>query len=675
MPSGRFACEARRDVLRAQGGEAMSKTARSRSLLLGATSLALGVVALWIGSSTRTHERDARTSTLRSARSNLGNDEDVTRFVASRSRVDDTLVLDAPPARGETLRVDVVDAGGRPAVGVPIACGIVASSTPDALDELLRASSDARGSAWIELAELTAPLPRPNDRGDGSLRLRAGILAHPVPELVLDSAALDARQVVLRLPDTGSVRLELVDALGHAMPTAGRFAVWARAAGTARDVEPFPRWVAAPRGVATLEHVGLGLELRVAAAPDGDGAPAERICASGPWLPGEVRAISVPLGAQWPTVLVRARDEHGEPLRNELLGVAVEWSRPTSSPAWSTHESEPRPTRTDDEGRVRFPLRGTVAGGYTRRLVLTHPFDDGAGGGVARAAERDLSRDVALGSEVDLGDVELQPLEQEADAVVWVSGIVTDQAGGPVRTATVLVSALRPDGTSVPDAATQVTVEADGRFTVRGAQVAHRLSVRAVAPSFLRSASEDVAPGASGLRLRLRPAARWEGRLRLDVGMPTDSLAIEVITPERRRRTVPMSEHITMEDLEQEWVDVEVHTRTGNWLVARWEQLPTNPAGMPPAARVNELDLRGRLTHLRLRLTDSDGMLLDRVFAHVHPEPWPEAASWIRAGRLELVVPREARRILVRPRGYPSLAIESIDGLQEITCGPRSLDG
>ena len=84
-----------------------------------------------------------------------------------------------------------------------------------------------------------------------------------------------------------------------------------------------------------------------------------------------------------------------------------------------------------------------------------------------------------------------------------------------------------------------------------------------------------------------------------------------------------------------------------------------------------ELDLRGRLTHLRLHLTEPDGTELERVFAHVVPAPWPEGSGWLRAGRLDLVVPREARELLIRPQGYPPRPAELVDGLQELRCGPR----
>ena len=73
--------------------------------------------------------------------------------------------------------------------------------------------------------------------------------------------------------------------------------------------------------------------------------------------------------------------------------------------------------------------------------------------------------------------------------------------------------------------------------------------------------------------------------------------------------------------------------------------------------------MRGRLTHLHLRLVEPDGTALDRVFAHVEPEPLSEGGAWIRAGRLDLVVPRDTRTITIRPRGYPPIAAQLLDGV------------
>jgi hypothetical protein len=424
--------------------------------------------------------------------------------------------------------------------------------------------------------------------------------------------------------------------------------------------------------VALLEHVGIGLELRVAAALEGDEARTERVVASGPRSAGEERTISVPLGAPWPTVLVRALDEHGNVLRRELLGAEVKWGRPDPSPPWCRGGDQTRRVQTDDEGRLRLPLRGTAAGGFTRRLVLTH--GDASEGGVLRAAERDLSWPAAAGDEIDLGDVELRPLVR-SDAVVWASGTVTDDAGTPVQSATVLVSAVDADGKLLPDRAAKVTVEADGRFVATGPPVEHRLSVSAVAPGFLRSKADVVVAGESGLRIRMQAAARWAGRLLLDADIPPESLVVEVVQSDKRQRSIPASERVTVDGLEQGRVDVEVRTRAGEWLLERWELLPTFPPGVPSEEPVNELDLRGRLTRLRLRLVEPDGAALDRVFAQVHPEPWPEGGVWIRGGRLDLVVPSDARTIAVRPRGYPPVAAGVIDGIQELTCGPRLAGG
>jgi hypothetical protein len=241
----------------------------------------------------------------------------------------------------------------------------------------------------------------------------------------------------------------------------------------------------------------------------------------------------------------------------------------------------------------------------------------------------------------------------------------------PVGDATVLVSVTDAEGASLRDLTAQARVEPDGRFVVTGPPVAQRLTLRAIAPGFLRSMDEIVVPGARDLSIRMRAAARWTGHLRLDDDVSPEDLVVEVITPERRLRTIPTSERVVVEGLEPGLVDVDVRTRVGDWLVERVEQLATSGAGAPGEARTDEIDLRGRLVQLRLHLAEPDGTALERVLARVQPDGWPEGDVWVQLGRLDLLVPGEAGAITLRPQGYPSLSIEPRAGTQELTCGPR----
>jgi hypothetical protein len=108
-----------------------------------------------------------------------------------------------------------------------------------------------------------------------------------------------------------------------------------------------------------------------------------------------------------------------------------------------------------------------------------------------------------------------------------------------------------------------------------------------------------------------------------------------------------------------------VRLRAGDWLVERFESLPTFAAS---EERVHTLDLRGRLTRLRLRLAETDGTALDRVHARVGIGSGPEGAGWIRGGRMELVVPAAARAITLRPSGFAAVVVEPIDEIQELLC-------
>jgi len=620
-------------------------------LLVAAVVLAVGTMALTLRSGTEQRgvlDIPAPASTARPERAL----EQSATLASKEEEREELRSANVELARRGAIQVDVVDAGGAPASEVALVCGVVAPSAPERFDARLRTRTDADGSAWIERSELSA----------GRLHVRAEILAATTSEVVLEPARSGER-VVLQLPPTGSVRLRATDAQGRPTTAPVRFGLWARADGETKDIEPLPRWIDATDGVAVLERVGLGLELRVLAGPEGQEAQGQRITASGPAFQGDERTIDVPLGAPWPTVLARVLDDHGDPLRNELLGVELLWERPAAPGAFGSDRSAMR-IRTDGDGRARFPLRGTVARGSSRRLVLTHGDD------VVCSAERDLSWNAAPADEIDLGEIELRP--QGGGEVAWASGTVTDLAGHPVPDATVLVSAIDAEGAPLRGPCSESEAEPDGRFVVTGAPIEGALSVRVVAPGFLRSAEEVVAPGARGLSIRLRPAARWSARLLLDADVSPEDLVVVVITPERRLRTIPASERIAIDGLEPGRFDVEVRTRAGDWLVERREGLVTStePPSETPA---EELDLRGRLTHLRLRLAEADGTAPARVFARVESDGLPPADLWILAGRLDLLVPDAVQSITLQPRGHPSISVDVRAGLQELGLGPRGV--
>src|SRR6185436_1031501 len=227
-------------------------------ILIGAAALASFALWLHLGAE-REHATEGRGPTLPS--NPCPEASASTELVSSEGSARETLdTRDALRPRENALRVDVVDATGLPAAGVPIACGVISTSHPGAFEARLRARTDARGSASIERSSLPHPAP---GSSDPSLRLRCEILAEPLPEIVLGPDAVEAEHVVLRLPPTGSVRL-LLESETERSPRAARFAVWARVSGSNKDLDPLPRWISAPRGEAILDHVGLGLELRVA---------------------------------------------------------------------------------------------------------------------------------------------------------------------------------------------------------------------------------------------------------------------------------------------------------------------------------------------------------------------------------------------------------------------------
>ena len=640
-----------------------AKTVRGPCLAAGAVLAALGALALSSGL------RPARVtvpvvhpapvaqelSTPSSSTGALRRELDVRRETA--------VTADVEPG---SLRVEVVEPGGEPAAGVWVVCGRSSPTDPKVFEALARSCTDASGSAWIALSEGgTLEDARPSAWPDEPLRLRAEILAQPSPEVVLDPAAPPG-SVLLRLPPTGSVLLEACDARGSVTSEPVRFGVWVRPESGMDDLSPLPLWLAAPRGVAVLPRVGLGLAVRVVADPQLEGASEGHAQTEGPGFQGEQRRISVPLGDPWPSVCLRAVDEKGQALRNEELEAVVHWRRPATALPGASDASLALRVRTDQEGRACFTVRGTVAGGYERGLVLTRVVDAAKEGRAStyRSAEHDLSWDWS--GTLELGVVLLEQRD-EALEVPWVSGTVVDATGMPVQGATVLVTPTDADGAPVRGPVAQAAVDENGAFTAVGAPSAALLAVRAQAPGFLLSSEQEVVPGTS-LSIRMQPAACWKGRVLLDPDVPPASLVVVVSNGEDRRQIALSSEHVVMENLEGDSVDVEVRVREGNWLVERWPGLSTSAAAAHPAEE-HVLDLRGRLTPLRLRLVGVDGRALDRVRAHVRPEPWPEGSTWVRAGRLDLVVPADSATITVEPRGYRAFAVEPLAGIQELAVG------
>jgi hypothetical protein len=241
---------------------------------------------------------------------------------------------------------------------------------------------------------------------------------------------------------------------------------------------------------------------------------------------------------------------------------------------------------------------------------------------------------------------------------------VVDRAGHGIEAATVLASAVDDEG-GATGRPVRCGVATDGSFMLLGAAGAARVRVRASAPGFLPSDTVLIPIGARDVQLSLARAGRFEARLVLDADVPAESVVVDVRTAGGPLRAAFASERVVVDGLPDAPLFVEVRLRQGGWLLERREGLA------PRAAAPLELDLRGRLTVLRLRLVGPDGRPLDRVLARVHPAPWPAGDVWVRSGGLEIVVPTDARSITVEPRGYRAVAAAPYEEIQELAFDRR----
>jgi hypothetical protein len=233
------------------------------------------------------------------------------------------LVLpDASARLYQPLRVRVVDAHGAPCAGVPVRWSAESVEKPEE-----RVNSGGAGTTGAdgraELSLLSLRYLRWNEeRFGGTHRVRTEIalaLAEPVAADLGTDPTLHG-EIVLVLPDIGSLRVRARRADGTEVVDGATARAWGRPRGTDENGEPIGS-AAFAAGTAEIGLVGLGLTLRVNVTPDDHSCAPGRIELIGPTRAGERVDAAVTLGAERTRLVFRAVDELGAPLSGaELSG-------------------------------------------------------------------------------------------------------------------------------------------------------------------------------------------------------------------------------------------------------------------------------------------------------------------------------------------------------------------
>jgi hypothetical protein len=489
-----------------------------------------------------------------------------------------TLVIDT--RAGLTLRV--LDAAGTPVKGVPLRLGVPLGT---ALASVWNGVSTADGTARVPNA-LPALRARAERRLLNDVRFVAHIAA-PLgkrPHVELLPLALPATPVELRLPPTGSLRVEL-DTAGVVGARRGEVTVHEVGLGPdqQRLLSNYSQQLR--DNIALFPWVGLGLELEVSVHLAGTTEP-RRVEVIGPVGAGEERRVLVPVRGKRSEILLRLLDPDGSKLPEEAFTLVVKARQRGSTMSSSSQ------LRSDADARVRISQADTMGDGATRTLELSH-------------RERNLSLFLTVPSpwpagETDLGDQRMQP------PPIVVAGTVVGADGAPVAGADIEV--LRSDlrGKSA----------ADGTFTIRsaGALDATALRVRARARAFLPSEKHQVPRGTTDVRIQLAAAGVLQGEVQLD---PLDAEAHLFVAAHgqagtKAERTLIRGTTFELEHLTPDTYDVVV-------ALAGVPAAVASARGVRVAAgqvtKLPPFDLRGALRKVAFTVVDENGSPLREAMA------------------------------------------------------------
>lgn len=425
--------------------------------------------------------------------------------------------------RDLVLWAAVTDARGEPIADVPVVLRAAAPDGPVSRpSERVTATEAPAGLARFEHVQrrfVTCP----------QWLLTLGFPLARAPSAVVTANAFPGEPVPLPLPATGSLAIAVVDSAGAPVgPDRAALQVDAfAAANPSEPLLPGGSWARprlSQRGEATLPWLGLGLSLRVTAAPvdrDSELLPVS-VTVDGPRIAGERAACRITFGTgglRWPVVTGRLVRRDGTPWPRCTV-TALPWYVPGAPDAMQRQEFV-----VDDDGRFRLAVRAPRLDGGRCGYRLTAPDPDRAG---SVTGDLDLSR--ALADVTDLGDVLLDhgpPLVRGRvvgiDDVPIVGANVRALApyrgGQPSDQRTVSVtgtSRTGTDGSFEPFAVVDQDLPASG------------LSVRASADDFVTCAPQPFAIGATGVELRLERAGAIAGSLHLLAGQTADDVRLLV---------------------------------------------------------------------------------------------------------------------------------------------------
>ncbi|TAJ17591.1 MAG: hypothetical protein EPO68_09290 [Planctomycetota bacterium] len=571
------------------------------------------------------------------------------------------------------LDVLVTDELGRAVAGVEVTAGqLDETGFQRIVDETMRARTDATGRARVPFED-TAEL-RPN-------RAWLDVTSDVEPALAVEPRHRAGETLHFVTPLLGTVVVIVTDVDGAPMRDAAQVFVCGVAAG-ARGKALWGAFdpTTCARGPlvgdrARFEHVALDCELRIAVRREGsqtdhafaDAAPRPR--------PAHVE-VPVQLSPTMPILTGRVVRPDGAPYAQRTLDAQLRGAL-----IGPRDQLCGRP-QTDPNGGFRFELQGSpsATGDVALALLSTEPREH------ARHEARAQLRLPLANGLVDLGTLVLQP------PAVLLAGRVVDARGAPVEGARFeLYEPVHLGGSTEPSwwnaiaFADDVRSDANGEFTIHGSSAATKLAVRASA-SALASPSLEFAPGALGVELALRALGGLRGRVLLDPPSLASACAVRILRDgvadagyEQREvaRELDADGGFAFDGLEPGIWEARVTRRDDREPLAAVEDLRVEAGAVLEDARLNPLDLGGKLRRLRIEVVDSSGAAVERARATFRPTHAETETRWstceIAGGALELLVRELPLEMRIEARGYLSVELAAVTGDVRATLGKAPL--
>lgn len=503
---------------------------------------------------------------------------------ASRAPLNDggfATVLLAPRFEPE-LRI--VDACGAPAIGAKLRYADAARpernfeiSIEQSRFPLVNHIDIARGhEVWLHATPFGGPAQ--------AFRLDRNLLVENPTTLVLaNTGQLEVR--VVGLPPSGALPQRMKFELGLATEQAQSRGGRVRALGGTFAGRTYHGTLV--DGRATCAAIAPGLELVVGVDVPGIIGPRPHVRCAGPAHAGEVAVVDVPIAA-WAVLGGRALDGDGRAITSSSL--RVEWDG-----GWAID--------TDAAGRFAVPISRAADESDMRVLELRH-----------RSYRALVDLPPLSARDIDLGDVVFAP------ATTLASGRVVDRDGRAIVGATVKA---RVEGAAIAETDTA----AGGQFELRAFAPQPRFEVCAEHAAFLANCV-DAELGARDLVLALDPGSWLRARVLLD-GPQVGPLMLRLArVGEEATAGVGLE---SGDDFEASAPDsMGPRERTYSWpgLAAGTYALGVRLAGDRPDERIPlaseharialalgeqrtiEIDLRGRVTSVRVRVLGDDGTAL-----------------------------------------------------------------